>query len=161
MEFLEQEIQQETQRFMEEAEEYVGAIVPSFSEVTGIYFSCADISQLKRKIDAIRNTEIHYYRDLTSYNPRFTAIVIFVKRVIRKLVRFIGEPMANEAMVVKYHTEDALDTIYDELVHLQRQSRRYDEMLSEYERKLTQLQQKNAELEQMICALKSSSEVTV
>ena len=53
------------------------------------------------KMEALRTMEVHYYRELTSYYKPIGGIVIFLKRVIRKLARFIGEPMADE--LNEYH----------------------------------------------------------
>lgn len=155
---LETEIIYQTQQFQEESQHYEGGIVPSFDEAMGTYFSCADVGRLKGQIDAIRASQIRYYRDLTSYRPQFKGIVIFVKRVIRKLVRFIGEPMAGDAMYTKMMTENALDTVYEELVALQKQSVRYDAALARYEQQLTALRKENQALSLRLANMKIDGE---
>ena len=51
---------------------------------------------MKKDLDWLRNTEINYYRKLHSSNKIFAPLVIFVKRILRKLFKFIGVPMVDE-----------------------------------------------------------------
>lgn len=54
---------------------------------------------LEGLVDGVRlleSQQVLFYREITSYHKRIEKIVIFFKRVIRKLVRFLLEPMAAE-----------------------------------------------------------------
>ena len=51
--------------------------------------------------DLLKKKEIHYYRELTSKRKAFAPIVIFIKRVIRKMFSFIGMPLVSE--INEYH----------------------------------------------------------
>lgn len=69
--------------------------------VNGMGIECGNgfsRSQPYNIIDDYMNSKvkIDYYRPLTSHRFKFMRIVIFFKRVIRKLNRFLMEPICND-----------------------------------------------------------------
>lgn len=86
--------------------------IPSFDEVI-LYNSTPsckiDLNLLKRELDYLKRNEIHYYREITSYHKWLAPVVAFVKRVIRKLCKFLGEPAVNEINEYHRHVVKALE----------------------------------------------------
>lgn len=62
------------------------------------------------EIAYLKSQEIHFYRELSSYHSSIAKPVIFIKRIIRKLVRFLLEPVVGE--INNYHRR--LGTVLDE-----------------------------------------------
>lgn len=99
----------DVQKIMEEIKAEIAAKglandIPAFEDTVSLGCgsnASVDLSALKRELAYLRQHEVHYYRDITSYHPWLTPIVRFVKRVIRKLCKFLGEPMVEE--VNEYH----------------------------------------------------------
>lgn len=87
--------------------------IPSFEELFSrgsAAFPRTNSAALARELEYLKKHEIHYYRDITSFHKGIAPIVIFVKRVIRKLCRFLGEPMADEINEYHRHVVRALET---------------------------------------------------
>lgn len=104
-------------------------------------------------VQKLRNSEIHFYRELNSYYAPIRAMVVFVKRVIRKLVRFIVEPIVEECNQNRIYTADAFDTIQAYLFdqeHLSSYGEIVEEELYNLQSKIVRLQQKVDTLEQLI-----------
>lgn len=99
----------DVQKIMEEIKAEIAAKglvndIPAFEDTISLGDgpnASVDLSALKRELEYLRRHEVHYYRDITSYHPWLTPIVRFIKRVIRKLCKFLGEPMVEE--VNEYH----------------------------------------------------------
>ena len=79
-------------------------------------------------IEALKNSEVHYYRPMTSYYRSIQAVVIFAKRVIRKLVRFIGEPMVEEINQNRVYTVATLESMQAEIVDLDHRLEKMQEL---------------------------------
>ena len=54
-----------------------------------------------------------YYREITSGRKHFRRIIVFVKRVIRKLCRFLIEPVIEEQNRFNADTTAAINTLYN------------------------------------------------
>lgn len=72
-------------------------------------WQAASLDILKHELNYLKQNEVHYYREITSYHRIFTPIVKFVKRVIRKLCKFLGEPAVNEINEYHRHIVRALE----------------------------------------------------
>ena len=107
----------DVQRIMEEIKAEIAAKglandIPAFEDTLSPsdgFNASVDLSALKRELEYLRRHEVHYYRDITSYHPWLTPIVRFVKRVIRKLCKFLGEPMVDEINDYHKHITSALE----------------------------------------------------
>lgn len=75
---------------------------------------------IKENLVRLRNLHVNYDRELTSKHQSVSKIVIFFKRVIRKLCRFLFEPMITE--INEYHNQ--LNDILNEQIGI------YEEMHS-------------------------------
>ena len=64
----------------------------------------------------LKNDPVLFYRNLTSYYACLRHVVIFCKRVIRKLVRFVMEPMVEEINRDRMFTVLALEDIQQHLL---------------------------------------------
>ncbi len=69
----------------------------------------AELASLKRELETLKKREIHYDRDLKTHHKAMTLVVIFIKRVIRKLGRFLIEPIVGEINNYHLHVIRALD----------------------------------------------------
>lgn len=73
--------------------------IPSFDDIisgTSALGKKYQLSYMKKELEGLEFYEVRYYRALTSYNKKFAKPVVFIKRVIRKLLRFLCEPIVNE-----------------------------------------------------------------
>lgn len=62
-------------------------------------------------VQCLKNGQVLLYRDLTSYHKSLQKIVIFCKRVIRKLVRFVLEPIVAEVNQNRMVTAAAIEEL--------------------------------------------------
>ena len=108
----------DVQKIMEEIKAEIAAKglvndIPSMEEVvtigSAVNGTAPFLDSLKRELDYLKRHEIHYYREITSYHKAVAPIVKFVKRVIRKLCKFLGEPTVNEINDYHKHVVKALE----------------------------------------------------
>ena len=95
--------------------------IPSFDELFSYgstAFPRVNSAALARELEYLKRNEIHYYRDITSFHRSIAPVVIFVKRVIRKLCKFLGEPMVDEINEYHRHVVRALETAVRDLGNL-------------------------------------------
>ncbi len=84
------------------------------------------------EIQILKNSEVHYYRPMTSYFRFVQPIVIFVKRVIRKLVRFIGEPMVLEINQNRLYAVAAMESMQTEIIDLDQRMEKFQDLIKQY-----------------------------
>ncbi len=85
--------------------------IPSFEQVIfgDPASTAAELASLRREINSLREREIHFFREIDSHHKVLTPAIIFIKRVIRKLGRFMIEPIVNEINNYHIHVIRALD----------------------------------------------------
>lgn len=85
--------------------------IPSFGQVIfgDPASAAAELASLRREIDSLREREIHFFREIDSRHKALTPVVVFIKRVIRKLDRFMIEPIVSEINNYHIHVIRALD----------------------------------------------------
>lgn len=66
------------------------------------------LEQCKYCAELLEATPVNYKREVSSYHPSLGVIVKPVKRVIRKMVRFLLEPMVEEINTGRHMTTVAL-----------------------------------------------------
>lgn len=109
------DITHQFQQSMQDKEE----TIPSFYEVVGANFeTLAGMAKIKALITLLENTQVHYFRDLSSYHHSYRKVVIFVKRLIRKMIRFMIEPIVEENNRIHQTTIEALKEISEQLDYL-------------------------------------------
>ena len=54
------------------------------------------LSGLQDEANNLSNMRIQYYRPLTAFHHFFAHITIFIKKIIRKCLRFLIEPIVSE-----------------------------------------------------------------
>lgn len=139
--------------------------IPQFSAVSMLsnYGSNYD-SRLQKEIKYLSSKRINYDRELTSHKSTFKRIVIFTKRVIRKLFRFIGAPMVDE--INEYNQRVARSIAYiDGYIRREEEgkkksnekdlleNREYRKTLDQYNNIITELEEKVEKCEQKMQAL--------
>lgn len=95
--------------------------IPSFEDVIfgkPVATNSLNLYAIKKEIDNLRNNEVHYYRELTSSRKTLSPIIIFIKRVIRKLCRFLGEPTVKEINEYHHYVIKTLEQIISALEQL-------------------------------------------
>lgn len=110
-----------------------------------------DVSSIRALdgVQALKDSEVHYYRPMTSHYKWLRAIVIFAKRVIRKLVRFIGEPMVAEINQNRVYTVVTLESMQAEIVDLDLRMKELGELKQqchELQKQMAELKRENEKL---------------
>lgn len=100
-------------------------------------------ASFKGELEHLKCDQIHYDRELKSKSKSLRKIVIFIKRIIRKLNRFLLEPIVGEINNHNSHINNALFIQYQ-----------IDERFFELEQKVKDLEDENKNLRTLI----SSSE---
>ena len=72
---------------------------------------------MDKEIELLKQTKISYYRESTSHNKIFSLVIIFGKRIIRKLLKFIIQPLIDD--INEYH--DRLLNLYTHHPEVSRQ----------------------------------------
>lgn len=54
------------------------------------------LSDLKKEAGTLSTLRIQYYRPLTVFHKFFAIVIVFIKRLIRRCLRFLIEPIVNE-----------------------------------------------------------------
>lgn len=73
------------------------------------------LSNLQDDIDNLSSVRIQYYRPLTAFHVFFSFVTINIKRIIRKFLRFLIEPIVNETeqyrTIMEKTTMDLLEIV--------------------------------------------------
>lgn len=107
--------------------------------------------QINSHIAVLSQSQVHFYRDLASYHKSIAKPVIFFKRLIRKAVRFLIEPIVDEINQERAVTVSALSILHQSM--LQQETSVPIAMLKELE----QLKQENLRLWEEVRTLNSDA----
>ena len=72
------------------------------------------ISEVHDEVNNISTMRIQYYRPLTAFHYFFAHITIFIKKILRKCLKFLIEPIVNETE----QSRNAMERTIKELIEI-------------------------------------------
>lgn len=112
------------------------------------------LSQFKFDMDELsywkdRNNQyykIDYYRNIISYRKHFTKVIVFIKRIIRKMMRFLIEPILLEQNDFNASVTSSINALYNNAVVTQEFMNQFTALKQQNDSLQDQINKKNEDL---------------
>ena len=114
----------------------------------------AYIQQSIVNTQCLKENRVLFYHELSSQIRPVRGLVILIKRIIRKLVRFLLEPILEEENQNRIYTVEAMEALQQFLVYQERRNLVMEEMVKD----ISALQEENSQLRKRVESLCEKAE---
>ena len=96
------------------------------------------IENVKSELDTLSTIRVQYYRPLGAFHKLFSHVTVFIKKIIRKCLKFLIEPITNETeqcrSVMETTVKDLIEIVENQNLIIYEMNRELAEIRKEINR---------------------------